>query len=755
MDILSTVFLRILYSSLTASIIILMVLLLKKILKNRIGIRLYHALWLLVLARLLLPVVPESPLSLFNLMPLKNQNIFNTYYSNSVNIQKWIFSRNSKGYSPSSSYDANEPYDDSVFSDQPSGNQSTSNDRTQHSNIMHYMLKIVSFIWLIGFMLMAIAIFITAVKLRITLSTYDRITDRNILSLLEACTKKVGMKKQISAYVDKSFKSPCIIGIINPRIYLPRETLNIAKQQQLLHIFLHELVHYKRKDLFYNLLGTLAVTLHWFNPMVWLAVKKMKLIRELACDTCVLEILGEQESVSYGMTILNISKLFTNDCKQLSLLSFFQTDKQIERRIHMIKTFKKGSYKISVIAMLFFILVSAGTLTNAASSKKVSDDFTAIIKDPINVPAVKNTSDNKSESETGKFLIDAPLKSYTDINKVNEVAGFKFKVPDDLLQGNKASALHLKKVSDSSNMLEIFYSKKDTRSITFSFYASDADILELLKETDGRGPGKDDNNVYNITEHFNIGEISGRILTIDKTLGSLELNSKYFVFTNDRLWYGIKFFESYKSSSGKLTKRFELSFDDIEVIITSLKYPQEINDTNYKIQAEASTEVGQMAIYDKDDLENTKGLLEFTPKFPLTLLENIKAVDAWVNISSEWNGNQENKNYELNIFYQPEENGTIVFTQGKINKHYDDLKKQGYFEFIEGEDRKIKRVNSEMLTIAGMHIYKYQNKFSPEDPDCFNYLWKENGIYYDVFFYGETSHHEEILNELIEEQPVK
>lgn len=60
-------------------------------------------------------------------------------------------------------------------------------------------------------------------------------------------------------------------------------------------------------DLFCSFLATVAAMIHWFNPLIWLAAKKMRHDREIACDAFVIEMFGEEERVSYGTTIIRLA----------------------------------------------------------------------------------------------------------------------------------------------------------------------------------------------------------------------------------------------------------------------------------------------------------------------------------------------------------------------------------------------------------------------------------------------------------------
>lgn len=170
-----------------------------------------------------------------------------------------------------------------------------------------FLLKVFSRIWLTGVLFLVLFSCAVTIKFKRRTKVFKRVTDPEIQSLVEQCSQKVKIKKSIPVYMDSYFKSPCISGAIHPGIYLPEDIRGRVGQHELKHILLHELAHYKRKDLFYSFLATLAALIHWFNPLVWLAAKKMRVDREIACDACVMEMLGEEERVSYGTTIIHLA----------------------------------------------------------------------------------------------------------------------------------------------------------------------------------------------------------------------------------------------------------------------------------------------------------------------------------------------------------------------------------------------------------------------------------------------------------------
>lgn len=194
---------------------------------------------------------------------------------------------------------------------------------------------------------------------------FERVCDPQINELMQQCCVRLGIKKDIPLYMDSYFRSPCIAGIFTPSIYLPGDICNPIHRHHLEHVLLHELAHYKRKDNICNLCAAMAAMLHWFNPLVWLAIREMRYEREIATDAYVMETLGESAKIPYGNTLIKLAGIFSNRHTPLKLTSFNETSEQMERRITMIKMFKKGSYRLSVLSILCFIIIGALTFTIA------------------------------------------------------------------------------------------------------------------------------------------------------------------------------------------------------------------------------------------------------------------------------------------------------------------------------------------------------------------------------------------------------
>ena len=348
MDWLVRVFLYVLKSSLTGSILILMVIGVLKIFNKKISIRVKNWIWILVLIKILIPVCGDA-----------DTNIFSTLQEN---------------FGKTNQSDLNVDYNQRNTGEN-FGKVSASVDENKDFRLI--LFKSVTVIWFTGFSFLTLSLIVS--QLKFNKKTKDSACDIEIDNLINKCN----IKTRIPVYLCDDIKSPCISGILIPRIYIPSYVLHMNDKNQLSYIFLHELIHYKRKDLIYNFFGILALFLHWFNPFVWIAVKKMNLCRECACDACVLELLNEEENVEYGMTLLNLSKLYRDTRHYSQLPLFFETKTQIHDRIWLIKGFKKGSYKIKASAVLgctvaAFVILTNNIPVHALNAENIlMDDVTA------------------------------------------------------------------------------------------------------------------------------------------------------------------------------------------------------------------------------------------------------------------------------------------------------------------------------------------------------------------------------------------
>ena len=155
--------------------------------------------------------------------------------------------------------------------------------------------------------------------------------------------------------------TPVVVGVLNPRIYLPYS----VQEPQLSHVLIHENMHIKRKDHLLKLLFYIAVIIHWFNPMVWISYRLLERDMEMACDEAVLERLGAEEKKNYCESLLNLA-----DSKNHFVgnpVAFGESD--VKMRMKNVLNYKKPRFWLSVVAVVILLITTVRCLNGPEQGK--------------------------------------------------------------------------------------------------------------------------------------------------------------------------------------------------------------------------------------------------------------------------------------------------------------------------------------------------------------------------------------------------
>lgn len=162
-------------------------------------------------------------------------------------------------------------------------------------------------------------------------------------------------KLERGVYVSKRIKTAFVAGIILPRIYLPEG----LTERECECILAHERCHIRRGDFLIKLLAYIALCLHWFNPLVWLAWVLAMRDMEVSCDEAALRRLGSTRRADYAQTLLNMA---TGRRTGFGAALAFGDD--TKRRIKEVAKLKPAKKWISVLAAVLAIAVIAGCAAN-------------------------------------------------------------------------------------------------------------------------------------------------------------------------------------------------------------------------------------------------------------------------------------------------------------------------------------------------------------------------------------------------------
>jgi beta-lactamase regulating signal transducer with metallopeptidase domain/peroxiredoxin len=344
------------YTSLKATIVFALILFVQIAFRTRLSAKWQHALWFLLIARLLIPVDVPMPFSIFNLAKEIEPSFPHSKFENSK-IATVERSSNSLTGAKNSYFNYPEPIKSEIHV-VPTPRISLS--------------QLAAGLWLFTALFLFAYTLASNIKLHRRLRRAKIIDDPEVVSILHRCEKRLGVTKNIIVVSMNSTSSPFWFGIFNPHIVFPTTLLDTLSAVEIEHIFMHELVHYKQKDVPLALLATILQILHWFNPFIWIAFFKMRADREAACDELVLTIIGKDQNKQYGRTLISL----TESASQRGLLpvavGLADTKFNMKRRVTMISNYSPKSMWWTAAALLLISTIAAVALTSAQSSASIS-----------------------------------------------------------------------------------------------------------------------------------------------------------------------------------------------------------------------------------------------------------------------------------------------------------------------------------------------------------------------------------------------
>lgn len=352
-----------------AGLLVLVVLALRAVFKERLAPKWRHALWFLVVARLALPFTVEAPWSAFNLLnppsklPSKPVAVAPVPVVPGSEMQEDATvvpeSRTERVSPPIEAFVASvaertetSPRSISLAADAPSSFQ---------------WAQLIMRIWLLGVAVLGLRLALAVALFTRRMKQAKPVQDVAALELLADCASEAGVHRAPQLLECDAVTTPAICGYWCPRLLMPPGLLASFTPDELRHVFFHELAHVKRRDVAVNWLTSLLQIVHWFNPLVWFAFARMRTDREVACDALAIQLAGSGQSRSYGDTILKLLETMARPSLTPALVGILEDKDQLRVRISMIARFGRASRWSWVIAPLLLVLAFV-TLTDAQTT---------------------------------------------------------------------------------------------------------------------------------------------------------------------------------------------------------------------------------------------------------------------------------------------------------------------------------------------------------------------------------------------------
>ena len=309
--------------SLTASVAIVLVTLLRLLLKKAPKV-ISYALWGVVLFRLLCPVSIGSDFSVYNLFDTPTEesstatSIIEYVPSNIVHTEYPAVALPVPGIS------------DAINETLPQGEEQLRADPLEGP------IFIATYVWMAGVLAMVIYSIVSYIRLRRKLSVVIPLRD--------------------NIFIADDIKSPFVVGLFRPKIYLP---CNLGDKEQE-YIILHEQHHIKRLDHVMKALAFLALAIHWFNPLVWVAFVLASKDMEMSCDEAVIRKVGGDVRADYSASLLTLAT--GRHIIAGTPLAFGEGD--TKGRINNLSKWKKPAVWVVLLAVLACAILAIGLLTH-------------------------------------------------------------------------------------------------------------------------------------------------------------------------------------------------------------------------------------------------------------------------------------------------------------------------------------------------------------------------------------------------------
>ena len=170
-------------------------------------------------------------------------------------------------------------------------------------------------------------------------------------------------------YQSEKVCSPFVLGIIKPKIYLPYH----MDSREMDHVIAHEQTHIRRKDHWWKPLGFLLLTIHWFNPLMWLSYILLCRDNELACDEKVIREMGNEQRADYTQALVacSVNRRVIAACP----LAFGEVG--VKERVKSVMNYKKPAFWIVLASVIICAAAAVCFLTNPKSEG--SNDITELL----------------------------------------------------------------------------------------------------------------------------------------------------------------------------------------------------------------------------------------------------------------------------------------------------------------------------------------------------------------------------------------
>lgn len=401
----------------SSSLLILIMIGLRYLLRGRVKPSLQYALWALVLVRLLIPFqFGSAPISIENTVA-QAPIVQEIQQAERVEHLEYHLDGFATGYytftpdlEQTPDTEQNEPVTERFT-------HAEADRITQLRSAKEYL----EWAWIAGMAIMGVVFLVSNL----------------VFALRLRKSRKLQEKGKLPVYVTEAVETPCLFGLFRPAIYLTPAVAREAHHRE--YAVAHETTHYRHGDYIWSVLRCVCLVVHWYNPLVWWAAVLSRADGEIACDEATISTLGENQRAEYGHVLIDLTCRKTTDLLRTAT-TMTGSAKGLKERIKMIaKRPKMAIY--TLIAVLLVAAITVGcTFTGASQTKDATDDPTQETTEPTKPTDPSKIEEKLPDTIQGTPLTEEELADFTQMftrtgeedNWYNILLACEFSRPEDI-----------------------------------------------------------------------------------------------------------------------------------------------------------------------------------------------------------------------------------------------------------------------------------------------------------------------------------
>ena len=364
----------------SSSILILIVIGLRFLLRKRIKPILQYALWALVLVRLLVPLqLGSTPISLENAvekapvvqqMELADRVVHFVYHADGTATGYYE-------YQPPLDHTAQTPVSKPVP-------QTFTQQEAQSITRIRDVKGLLQKVWLGGMAVFGLVFLLSNLRFALRLRK----------------SRKLEKEGRLPVYITDKVETPCLFGLLQPAIYLPPAVAEEPRHRD--YSVAHETTHFRHGDALWAVLRCVCIVLHWYNPLVWWAAVLSREDGEIACDEATITALGEELRGDYGRVLVDLTCRKRTDLLQTAT-TMTGSAKGLKQRISMIvKRPKMAIYALICLILVASIAIGCTFTGGKKPAKQTGDDPVETTESTESTKPSENTESTKPTQNTTK-----------------------------------------------------------------------------------------------------------------------------------------------------------------------------------------------------------------------------------------------------------------------------------------------------------------------------------------------------------------